>query len=211
MNIKYIRHIHPHSPFLKSIYPQKRPILPSCLHFFKVYIDGPKGFHLGTSGLYILCFNQIIPPLLTLSLLPCPPSVNSMQYRVLCYVHIRIGCFNIFRSFTVSFPLPPPVARSDRLTNIILFSLSLYVCVYICVCVYIYIHLYILSICIYMYISLIDLASTYEGKHVTLIFWAWLTSLNMIFSSSIHLSANNIISFIFMANKTLLCIYTIFS
>jgi hypothetical protein len=25
--------------------------------FLKVHIDGAKGFHLGASGLYILCFN----------------------------------------------------------------------------------------------------------------------------------------------------------
>jgi hypothetical protein len=44
------------------------------------------------------------------------------------------------------------------------------------------------------------LASTYEGKHATFDFWVWLTSHKMMLSSFIHLPANNIISFFFMAD-----------
>jgi hypothetical protein len=48
------------------------------------------------------------------------------------YIHIWMGCCNIFYSlFSNIFSLPPPVAPSDRLTNIILFSLSLQIYIYI--------------------------------------------------------------------------------
>jgi hypothetical protein len=42
----------------------------------------------------------------------------------------------------------------------------------------------------------LDLKSTYEGEHD---FWAWLTWLRMMLSSSIHLLANDKISFFYMA------------
>jgi hypothetical protein len=41
----------------------------------------------------------------------------------------------------------------------------------------------------------------------SLIFWVWLTSLTMIFCSSIHLPANNIISFFFCGWIKLHCVY----
>jgi hypothetical protein len=42
--------------------PSKDLFYPPVLHFFWMYVDGPRGFCLGTSGLYILCVNQINPP-----------------------------------------------------------------------------------------------------------------------------------------------------
>jgi hypothetical protein len=69
MNTRYIH--PPYSPsFALSFCPPprtgthswKRPVLPSCLSFFekkKVCTDSPRGLYMGTSGLYILCFNQI--------------------------------------------------------------------------------------------------------------------------------------------------------
>jgi hypothetical protein len=43
--------------------------------------------------------------------------------------------------------------------------------------------------------------STYEGEHTIFGFWARLTSLRMMFSNSIHLPANDNISFFFMAKR----------
>jgi hypothetical protein len=56
---------------------------------FLVYIDGPNGFHLGTSGLYISCFNQINsqPPLLALSLSAC--LLCSTLYSTVHYIIFR--------------------------------------------------------------------------------------------------------------------------
>jgi hypothetical protein len=49
-------------PPLEKIYLSLLPFI----YFFKMKynIDSPRGFHLGTSGLYISCFNQInlLPP-----------------------------------------------------------------------------------------------------------------------------------------------------
>jgi hypothetical protein len=43
------------------------------------------------------------------------------------------------------------------------------------------------------------LDSTDERKHALLSFWVWLISLNMMLTSSIHFTANDIILFFFMA------------
>jgi hypothetical protein len=132
-------------------------LFPPALHFLNsVYIDSPRGFHLGTSGLYILCFWNY--PLVLYH--HAPLIFSSSLYSALYYIHIYLGCFNIFlfltHSLTLSLSLPPPVAPSDRLTNnnklkqnnklnkiIILFSLSrcTYIHVYMydhkCFCIYI--------------------------------------------------------------------------
>jgi hypothetical protein len=76
-----------------------------------VYIDSSRGgLHLGTSDLYIWCFYQInpSPPLLTHFLSHAPLIFNSLLYSALYYIHIQMGCFNIFHSLTFSFSLPPP-------------------------------------------------------------------------------------------------------
>jgi hypothetical protein len=109
------------------------------------------------------------------------------------YIHMWMDYLNIFHSLTFSLPLSPPVILSDRLTNTILFSLMIYMCRFI------YIHIYILHICEHMIYPHIHLTyrSNIRENIWSLTLWAWLTSLNMKFSSSIHLPANNIISFFF--------------
>jgi hypothetical protein len=60
---------------------------------------------------------------------------------------------------------------------------------------------------------LLGLDSTYEQEHVLSSFSAWLNSLNKMISTSIHFSANNIISFFFVAEEysyICLCIYAIY-
>lgn len=50
-----------------------------------------------------------------------------------------MGCLNTFHSLTFYLPLPRPVIPSERLTNTILFSLTVYM--YVCVCVFLYTYL----------------------------------------------------------------------
>jgi hypothetical protein len=101
-NTKYTHNIHSYSTFPYA-YPshlvptcEKRPVFLSRTSFFKVRIDGLRGFHLGTSHLYIVSFNKISILLLTLSLSPC--SLNSqeliVQYSIL-YSYIE-GLFQYF-------------------------------------------------------------------------------------------------------------------
>jgi hypothetical protein len=66
------------SPLPIGAHPGKDLFYPPALHFFKVYIDSPREFHLGASGLYILCFYQINPISLSLS----PGSPNIQQFKV---------------------------------------------------------------------------------------------------------------------------------
>jgi hypothetical protein len=86
------------------------------------------------------------------------------------------------------------IVPSERPTNTIMFlslslCLSLYIYMCVCVCMHICVCMYL---CLQIY--LIDLASTYERKHMISVLWTWLTSLNMMVSSSIHLPLNNKIS-----------------
>jgi hypothetical protein len=48
-------------------------------------------------------------------------------------------------------------------------------------------------------LGLIQISSANEREYVAFAFWAWLTSLKMMFSSSIHLHPNDKISFFFVA------------
>jgi hypothetical protein len=93
-----------------------------------MYIDSSRGCHLGTSGLYISWFNQInsFPRSLLILYHHAPLIFTSSLYSALLYSYID-GCFSIFHSLTFSSSLPPPVALSDGLANIILFSLSHYI------------------------------------------------------------------------------------
>jgi hypothetical protein len=66
VNVKHIHHVHPHSFFMSApchLYPPQEKIYFTFLSFFffKVYIDSPREFHLGTLGLYGLRFNQTSP------------------------------------------------------------------------------------------------------------------------------------------------------
>jgi hypothetical protein len=119
-------------PYLPSftlpIYQRPLPLLPTSrqdlfylpiLHFFKVYIDCSRGFHLGISNTYILCFDEI-PPLLTFSLPPFCPIIHCV-HCVILFSNTDALCVSITHSF--SFPLSLPVISLDRPTNIIMFSL----------------------------------------------------------------------------------------
>jgi hypothetical protein len=70
--------------------PRKDLFFPPALHCFKVCIDSPRGFCLGTSGLYISCFNQIIPlPHYLLFLYHHALLIfNSSHYCTLCDIHV---------------------------------------------------------------------------------------------------------------------------
>jgi hypothetical protein len=127
---------------------------------------------------------------------------------------------SIFQYFFTPSILPPsPAPQKSPQTGPL--SLSPSLCLYICVYIYIYIYICMYCIqyvcvyknirsdlaCIYVYIYL--LASTYEGKRDLLTLWALLTLLNRMFSTFIHLTANNRISFLFsIIDNTSLCIYT---
>jgi hypothetical protein len=57
-------------PHPTGTHPWKDLFYPPALHFFNVYINVPGEFHLGTSSLYTLYFNQInAPPHTLLTLL----------------------------------------------------------------------------------------------------------------------------------------------
>jgi hypothetical protein len=47
-------------------------------HFLKLYIDRPRGVHIGISNMYISCFNQINPLILTLCLSLCSPIIQQL-------------------------------------------------------------------------------------------------------------------------------------
>jgi hypothetical protein len=86
MDTKYIHHIHPLSPFpcahpTSHWYPRQEKTYFSFLLFicFKYMLIVQGDFCLGTSGLYVLCFNQMLNPLLlTHSLLPCSPNIQQL-------------------------------------------------------------------------------------------------------------------------------------
>jgi hypothetical protein len=81
-------------------------------------------------------------------------------------------------------------------------TIYIYACLYMIIYVFIHVSIY----------SLIGIASTYEGKHETFdLFSLAYMLLNMTFSSSINLIANNIISFFFMAEQnSIVYVYHIF-
>jgi hypothetical protein len=93
----YMHKVHPPyppSPPVHLSFPFPLVINPQTfllLHFFKVYIDCPKGFCLGTSDMYILYFNQINS--ITFSLLPC------LQCIPLYYLHTQMQCISVL--FTI--------------------------------------------------------------------------------------------------------------
>jgi hypothetical protein len=125
-------------------------------------------------------FNQINHPYYLLFLY-CPASLSFNSFQCVCPYTDAMYFDNIHYHF-LSLSCFLLVPQTDTLLQ----SCSL--------CIWIYDH-----ICIYVYISLLDLASTYKGNIQPLSFWAWLTSLNMMICSSIHLPKNNIIPFFFIA------------
>jgi hypothetical protein len=118
------------------------------------------------------------------------------SYLETMYFNIINLCHSLFLSCL-------PIVHSERPTITVIFSiylpLSIYICTYIhiyaCinVCIYMYNHIYIYThiyMYIYPYIYLLGLTKNMWP----FVFWAWLTLLNMMISSSIHLLANYIIS-----------------
>jgi hypothetical protein len=92
VNTKSIHHIHSLYPFLMplsfplllSLPPGKefclfwKPVLPSVLHCCELYIDSSKGFCLGISDMYLLCFNQINTPITYSFLFLCSPIIQQL-------------------------------------------------------------------------------------------------------------------------------------
>jgi hypothetical protein len=76
-------------------------------------------------------------------------------------------------------------------------SVSLSLCMCLCLSLCVSPSIYISYIHIYVHIYLTDLASTYEEKCVIFVLLS-LALFNLIILSSIHLPANNILSFFFM-------------
>jgi hypothetical protein len=145
MNTKYVHHIHPHSPFPyappTSTHPQKRSILPSSPPFLKKYImivEG--GYTLVLQACVYYALIKLTPLLHHLLFLyhHAPLIFSSLQYGMLYYIHIQMGCFDIFYSLTFSFLLPPPVIPSEIPTNT---SCSLSHCIF----VYIYMIIYVFT------------------------------------------------------------------
>jgi hypothetical protein len=135
-------------PLLSRWYPPLEKTYFSLLPFIFlnwVYIDSPRGVHLGTSDLYISFFNQInsLPLLRTHSLSPCSPNIQQLTVQYIILYSYIMGCFNIFHSLTFSFSLPPLIAPSDRLTNTISFCLWLYIYVHTYIYTYTHAHIYI--------------------------------------------------------------------
>jgi hypothetical protein len=123
----------------KRTYFSLLPFFFFCFSFL-VSIDSPRGFCLGTSGLYVSCFNQINPLslLLTHSLSPCSSNVHLTVQCIVLYSYIN----GLSQYFSVSniFCTSPASHRPLRQTNA-LFSLTVYLCVYVYdhTCFYIYI------------------------------------------------------------------------
>jgi hypothetical protein len=84
---------------------------------FSVYIDSPGEFHLGSSGLYVLCFNQLLLPIGYSVPISCSPiSIHSALYCIdICLLIIfEIGTQFLFFSLgspgSQSYLMLPPIA-----------------------------------------------------------------------------------------------------
>jgi hypothetical protein len=127
-----------------------------------------------------LFFYPPLPPLHT-AFVVFPYAIFISRYSVFWY------------SLPFSFPLLSPLVSSNN-PNYIYTHTQRYIwsCMYFCICIY-----------------LLDLASTYEGKCALCPSEPFylVTSLSMMVSNSIHLPANNIISFFLYGWIILHCIY----
>jgi hypothetical protein len=155
MNTKYIHQIHPF--FMFRPFHWHPPLEKTC--FTRLYTSIVQG------SFALVLRPYIYHALITLTLSPyyllnfyhhAPLIVNSLQYSMLYCILISMYCFNIVHSLKFSFLLPPPIFPSDRFINTILSFHTIYVCV--CMCMIIYASIYTFNI---------NLASTYEGNHVT--------------------------------------------
>jgi hypothetical protein len=134
MITKYIYHICLPSPsvfILPWLVPTLNrtcftgPILSFCTSFLKciLIIQGVSPWYF--RHMSISCFNQINPPI-TFSLSTCSPIIQQFT----AYLLTQMQCISILFIFYHSlFPLPPPYSLYRQTTNIIMFVLSLYVCI----------------------------------------------------------------------------------
>jgi hypothetical protein len=66
-------------------------------------------------------------------------------------------------------------------------------------CIYTHMYVYVIMF-VFVYLFIFWIYQPHMKENIQLLcFWTWLTSLNIMISTSIHLPANNIISFLFMA------------
>jgi hypothetical protein len=89
MSIKYIHHIYTHLPFPYALSrvptPRKDLFYSPVLHFFKVYINSPRGAYLGISDMYIPLFNQVNHPVtnsFSTTLLPYSTAYSALRYAI---------------------------------------------------------------------------------------------------------------------------------
>jgi hypothetical protein len=101
-------------------------------------MDIPGGVYLVTSGKYILCFNHCL--LLIHSLSPHSPNVQQHTVQCIIFYSDIDGLFQYF-SFSNIFYTFPTSNSWDRLTNKILFSLTIPVYINIYGYIYLCIHL----------------------------------------------------------------------
>jgi hypothetical protein len=132
-----------HLPLI--ITPGKDLFLPTALHFLKCILIIQRGFALVFQACIYHTLIKLIPSPFYLHILYHNVSLilKNLQYTTLYYIYISVGCFNIFISqhlFTSSASHSPL-----KLTNTILFSLSICkcMCIYIYVCLHDHMFLYI--------------------------------------------------------------------
>jgi hypothetical protein len=134
MDIKYIYHIHPHSPFPCAHHlplvstPGKDICFPLLFTFLKCILIVQGGFAVILQACIYHALIKLAPPLLTLSLSPCSPNVQQLTVQYIMLYSYIDGLFQYFNSVTFSLPLLPPVGPSYSLIQFC--SLSLYMYIY---------------------------------------------------------------------------------
>jgi hypothetical protein len=119
-----------------------------------------RGFAMVISHMHTLYFNQINPSVTSSFSMPCSPITQQLPVRFVTSLSRTDALFCCCSHLSFSSPLLPP---PQPLTIKIMHSLS-YIYIYICI----YMHIYD-RMCIYVYIYFLGLASTYEGKHDSLV------------------------------------------
>jgi hypothetical protein len=137
--------------------------------------------------------NWFFPSIILLSTLV--PFLWRFQQVWMLYIHTCIESTWTIFNFTFFIYSPPPISALPLAWHVLHSCPSLFRCLPVplfSTC-FLYIYMYIWY-CLYLYLAYI----TYMRENMwPLAFWIWLTSLEMFFSS-IHLLANNKISFFFI-------------
>jgi hypothetical protein len=123
-----------------------------------------------------------IQPFPLLSLTPSLPTPSIQQLSV--HILMSSTCtdvmfYDITDALSLSFPFPPPLSSIEQFhyyKHVLHMSL--------------YVIMFVLCICLPL-----DLSSTCKRKQVAFVFWAWLTSFNMVSSNCTHLLSNHRTSF----------------